>query len=283
MGVNVRKVLYGRHKWRLYLLLILILTACTPAAPQVKRIALLTSFEGRYREIGYDAIYPLRLALKDADSDVVLVTVDDGGTAESALIQARRLAADPTILAALVIGPTATQPDVLAAFGDVPVIVIGAWDATPSETVFVLASENLRSVRTSHAKTIGVAVEAAAPLTGGELFALKQYADLRPNLDGITVALSASPPDSAFTERLIASDLFVPTPGALSSITYDVGGLIQAVTQSEISRDGVKTALKTIEYTGLNGQISFTTAGWWDDAPILEYSYSNGVLTLRVP
>jgi len=256
------------------------LTACAPQPVQpVKRIALLAPFEGRYREIGYDAIYPVRLALKDANSDVVLVTADDGGTPESAAIQARRLAADPTLLAALVIGSTATQPDVLAAFGDVPVIVIGAWDATPSESVFVLASENLSAVRTSNAKTIGIAVDTTAPVTGGELFALKQYADLRPNLDGVSVALSAILADSEFSERLIASELFVPMPGALSTVMYDAGGLIHSVVTSESSRAQVLEMLKTIEYDGLNGRIAFTTEGWWDDAPVITYHYQDGVLT----
>ncbi len=262
------------------LLFILMLTACAPQPVQpVKRIALLAPFEGRYREIGYDAIYPVRLALKDANSDVVLVTADDGGTPESAAIQARRLAADPTLLAALVIGSTATQPDVLAAFGDVPVIVIGAWDATPSESVFVLASENLSAVRTSNAKTIGIAVDTTAPVTGGELFALKQYADLRPNLDGVSVALSAILADSEFSERLIASELFVPMPGALSTVMYDAGGLIHSVVTSESSRAQVLEMLKTIEYDGLNGRIAFTTEGWWDDAPVITYHYQDGVLT----
>jgi len=276
----------GLGVWGVFLFLILILTACTPQpVPPVKRIALLAPFEGRYREIGYDAIYPIRLALKEANSELVLVTADDGGTLDSAVIQARRLADDPTLLVALVIGSTATQPEVLAAFGDVPVVVIGAWDTTPSKSVFVLASEALASVKTTHTQAIGIAVDTSTPVTGGEIFALKQYPKLRPHLDGVTVALSALPADADFAARLIASDLFVPAPGALSTLAYDAGGLIHTVitTQSATTRDAVNIALKAVAFTGLNGRIAFTADGWWEDAPVITYHYADGVLTSLAP
>lgn len=262
------------------LTLLFLLTACapTPAAPPVKRVALLAPFEGRYREIGYDAIYPVRLALKDAASDIVLVTADDGGTPQAATTQARRLAADSTLLAALVIGPIATQPDVLEAFGDVPVIVIGQWNAAPSDGVYVLASEKLASLRTSDAPTLGIAVDTSSPVAGGELFALKQYPQLRRNLDGLSVILSATPPEAAFSERLIASDLFVPVAGALATVTYDAGGMIHTAVTANSTRETVRTALETLNYDGLNGRIAFTAKGWWQDAPVVEYTYANGIL-----
>lgn len=269
----------------LLLVFLLVLTACTAttAAPPVKRIALLAPFEGRYREIGYDAIYPIRLALNDAQSTLVLVTADDGGTVDSAIIQAKRLSADQTILAALVIGPIATDPAVLTAFSEMPVITVGLWNAVPAENTFILASEKLSEVRTNHAKTIGIALDTDAPVTGGELFALKQYAKLRPNLTGVTVALSAVASDVDFADRLVASDLFVPAAGALSTVAYDASGLINSVAATSSTRAEIFTALETVSYDGINGRIAFTAERWWEDAPIVEYGYENNVLTSPAP
>jgi ABC-type branched-subunit amino acid transport system substrate-binding protein len=45
-------------------LLLLFLTNCTSVAPVVK-VGLVGPFEGRHREIGYDAIYSARLAVRE--------------------------------------------------------------------------------------------------------------------------------------------------------------------------------------------------------------------------
>src|SRR5690606_19963994 len=109
------------------------------AAPPVRRIALIAPFEGAYREIGYDALYPIRLALADAGlSDVVLVSVD-AGSVDDAVTRATAIASDPTVLLALVAGPVPAEPRVLAAFADLPIIVIGDWNAAPHDRVLVMA------------------------------------------------------------------------------------------------------------------------------------------------
>ncbi|MCS7070642.1 MAG: hypothetical protein NZM00_03995, partial [Anaerolinea sp.] len=61
------------------LIAIALLTGCTvhQTAP---RIALIAPFEGRYREVGYNALYAARLALADAESGVQLLPLDDGGS-----------------------------------------------------------------------------------------------------------------------------------------------------------------------------------------------------------
>lgn len=272
----------GSHfpKFALLTLLALLLTACAPqAVPPTQRIALIVPFEGRFREVGYDALYPLKLALADADSELILMSVDDGGTPESAVVQARRAAADPTVLVAVVVGPNAAHPDVLAALGDLPTVVIGLWGAQPSESVFVLASEKLPGLWTTDTLNLNAAIDTTAPATGGELFALKQYPRLRPDADGITAALSAAPADDAFAERLVASALFVPAPGALATIAYDAGGLIHTVISPTATRQTVRDALANVEYDGLNGRIAFTADGWWEDAPMFDYTYADGVLT----
>jgi len=75
--------------------------------PTVK-IGLVAPFEGRYRYVGYDAIYAVRLALHEAnDRDglsgygVELVAYDDGADPAMAVEQAQKLDVDPAVLGAL--------------------------------------------------------------------------------------------------------------------------------------------------------------------------------------
>jgi ABC-type branched-subunit amino acid transport system substrate-binding protein len=87
---------------------VLLLTACrfpAPVQPTVK-IGLVAPFEGRYRYVGYDVIYAVRLALREANAlggvggySVELVAYDDGADPVMAVEQARKLAVDPAVVA----------------------------------------------------------------------------------------------------------------------------------------------------------------------------------------
>jgi len=93
----------------------LFLTSCSsPLArfpgtvrPTVK-IGLVAPFEGRYRYIGYEVIYGVRLALREANHaggvggyNVELVAYDDGADPTMASEQARKLAVDPEVVTAI--------------------------------------------------------------------------------------------------------------------------------------------------------------------------------------
>jgi branched-chain amino acid transport system substrate-binding protein len=72
------------------------------------KIGLVAPFEGRYRPIGYDVIYAVRLALQEANGSggvagyaVELVAYDDGAQPAMADEQARKLSVDPDVLAAV--------------------------------------------------------------------------------------------------------------------------------------------------------------------------------------
>ncbi|MEE9616367.1 MAG: ABC transporter substrate-binding protein, partial [Anaerolineae bacterium] len=100
----------------------LLLTGCQfpgTVRPTVK-IGLVAPFEGRYRYVGYDVIYAVRLALHEANAAggvgsppleggrgrvgryyVELVAYDDGADPAMAAEQARKLAADPQVVAAI--------------------------------------------------------------------------------------------------------------------------------------------------------------------------------------
>jgi len=72
------------------------------------KIGLVAPFEGRYRYVGYDVIYAVRLALREVNAaggvggyNVELVAYDDGADPAMAVEQARKLAVDPAVVAAV--------------------------------------------------------------------------------------------------------------------------------------------------------------------------------------
>ncbi|MCB8944926.1 MAG: ABC transporter substrate-binding protein [Ardenticatenaceae bacterium] len=102
-----------------FILLILLLTACTHVPPVVK-IGLVAPFEGRYREIGYDVIYSARLAVREINQAggisgyrVALVALDDGGNVELAQATAESLTLDPAVV--VVMGHWLTATTAVAA------------------------------------------------------------------------------------------------------------------------------------------------------------------------
>ncbi len=118
-------------------------SACLPDPrfPVVK-IGLIAPFEGRYRYIGYDAIYAARLAVREINAEggvaghkLALVAYDDRNDPELARSLARNLATDPDVLA--VIGhyrqkTTAAAQDVYVEH-DLPLLAVGAWPtSTPA-------------------------------------------------------------------------------------------------------------------------------------------------------
>lgn len=280
MGVNQS----GRGVPRPYLMLFLmwmayVLAACGTASPSVSYLALLAPFEGRYREVGYDLLYAARLGLADAEiTNLELLPVDDGGSVQDAVERARAMALNPDVRAVLVGGLAATSPEVLAAFDNLPVVVIGQWNAERiDDNTFILANETLSD--RFEPSTI-TSIEAAAaiantPIIGGELFGLKQFPKLREDLNDIVVITSTVPSDTVFTERFLGSDAFVPEPGLLVTLAYDAARLTAtAVGDDQPSRRVMRDRLTATDYSGLSGIIRFEN-GYWADAPIFEYTYNS--------
>lgn len=244
----------------------------------ISRIALLAPFEGRYREVGYDAYYAVKLALQDAGNNTIeLLAVGDGETAESATDRARALALDPLVKVVIVLGYPATQPEAQQALSNKPTLIVGQWGARPeTEAVFMLANatvderfggETIQDVTDIDAITI--------PILGNEVLALHQIPLLTSDTDLITVVSSASLPDPDFTERYRGSAEFVPEPGLLTTLTYDA----TQIALEAIKREGdVQETIAAIYYDGINGRIRFES-GYWADAPIHCYGYVEEQLT----
>lgn len=197
------------------------------------RIALLAPFEGRYREMGYEALYAARLALQESGrTDVELLPIDDGGTPASAVDRARALAQDPQVIGALLLGFSATEPATIDALQAIPLVELGDW-RTPTSDIMAVAQQN-------------------APFTCGELCALMQFPKLRPTLAGITVVSSAHLPDEDFKNRYLASADFAPEPRLIAMLTYDALNTL-------LDRDEVQATEQRFEFDD-DGQLKPITS-----------------------
>ena len=86
----------------------LLFVFCLRLDRPVVKFGLVAPFEGRYRPVGYDAIYAARLAVRERNAAggvggyrVELVAYDDGGDAPAAIERARQLALDPQVVAVI--------------------------------------------------------------------------------------------------------------------------------------------------------------------------------------
>ncbi|GIL12173.1 MAG: hypothetical protein BroJett038_08930 [Chloroflexota bacterium] len=258
--------------------ILLLLAACGAKPGGIIRVALLAPFEGRYREVGYQALYAARLAALDfGDASVELLAIDDGGSAASAADRARALAGDPLVKAVVALGYAAAAPETQRALGDTPMIIAGGWGARPQTNgVFMLASPQLAEMLTIGARIeVTEAARLEAPLVGGEVFALEQFIHLRPSPAEVKILSNAALPDAAFVERYRQTGLFVPHPGPLATLTYDAFGLLFMAVRSP--DENLKVTLSNITYNGYNGLIRFED-GWWQDAPLHYYIYDETCL-----
>ena len=106
--------------------------------PTVK-IGLVAPFEGRYRYVGYDVIYAVRLALREANAaggvagySVELVAYDDRADPAMAIEQAHKLAVDPAVIAAIGHFRRETTIAALDAYAEssIPLVAPAVFDAT---------------------------------------------------------------------------------------------------------------------------------------------------------
>lgn len=85
----------------------LLATACAVTRPTAK-IGLVAPFEGAHRQVGYEAIFAVRLAVREANAaggvaghTVELVALDDQGDPARAIEQAHKLSLDPQVYVVL--------------------------------------------------------------------------------------------------------------------------------------------------------------------------------------
>lgn len=209
---------------------VFLLTACSfpgSVRPTVK-IGLVAPFEGRYRYVGYDVIYAVRLALREAnaagglgDYSVELVAYDDGGVPAQAIEQAQKLDVDPAVVAAVGHFREATTAAAVEAYADagLPLLTTAMVRSSGMETTSrddVSVPGGSSHSRDDNLYRLGPAPSAVAEawrayLRGAGLERVALITDggavgaaLERRAEG--VALVVSPDDEAGREAVLASD-----------------------------------------------------------------------------
>jgi ABC-type branched-subunit amino acid transport system substrate-binding protein len=289
----------------------LCLTACVSVIRPTLKIGLVAPYEGRYRDIGYDVIYAVRLAVREANGaggvagySVEVVSLDDSGDAQMAVEQARKMATDPQVLA--VIGDWLDATTVAAApeyeMTGLPFI------ATTSSPDLPAAAFRLWLTKSSLTMAIPDALHCPAPcdtlenldwlksairhqpsaISGPPLWGQPQFAKLAEDAaEGVyVIAPAPMPADSAdptFIERYRAvSNGIEPRFNAV--LAYDAARLLFAAIEHDVranrtpTRAGVAAALSQIEFDGLSGAIRFDSDHNWAEARGWAYQWREGEL-----
>jgi ABC-type branched-subunit amino acid transport system substrate-binding protein len=285
--------------------LLLSLAACLPLARPVIKLGLVAPFEGRYRDVGYEVIYAVRLAVREANArggvaghTVELVALDDSGDPVMAVEQAHKLALDPLVVG--VVGhwldETTTAAAPAYAEAGLPLLATTAGPLPPGVFRLWPDQASLDAALPPDAERCPAPcgwIEGAAWLeslnpnalaaAGPALWAFPQFAVLAGSrAEGAYVALPAPLPsqsaDAGFAERYRALSNGV-APRASAVLAYDAANtLLAALSASDLSRPGVSAALTSVAIDGLAGEISFDQAGAWRGAKAWLYQWRAGVL-----
>jgi len=291
------------------------LVACSNTRPIIK-IGLVAPFEGRYREVGYEVIYAVRLAVREANNaggvaghSIELVALDDTGNSEMAVAQARKLALDPQIVG--VVGhwldetTLAAAPEYVAA--SLPLLATttaselepSAFRLWPNETTLQTAFAAPDTLTCfypcgSFQKLDWIyKARQSTPTTrliGPPLWAQTQFAHLMGEASEEVTVLAPAPlpadsADPTFAERYRAISNGVE-PRAYAVLAYDATHLLFAAleratqTNGTPTRAGVTAALRRMDYTGLSGAFHFDDRHQWIEARGWEYVWRNGELKL---
>ncbi|MDF1514438.1 MAG: ABC transporter substrate-binding protein [Anaerolineae bacterium] len=192
----------------LLLCIMLVAAGCgLPANPTIIKIGLVAPFEGAYRDVGYDAIYAARLAVREINTynaplgwAIELVAYDDRAEQEMAITSARNLVVDPEVVA--VIGhylpeTTFAASDIYAS-ADLSMLVIGDGPQAPG--IWHLAPDP-QEYSDRLLDTIGSSIENTAVWGEGAMaFEIRQQLSQRASIivdsDSTTVSIL---PDTIFS------------------------------------------------------------------------------------
>lgn len=264
-----------KNIWRTAVKLLVVGLLCGCAVVRTEepvRIGLLAPFEGRYREVGYAALYAVQMALQERGlvDHIELLAVDDGGSDHRAAQRARALFHDPRVIGVLALGYNATSETTQRAFDDLPVIIAGNWASQRfTELVFLALPPEFLQVLTlpSGLDVTDAArypLDDAGVLIGGDVLALDQFQALRTNLTGIVVASTSLVPDAEFRARYAQVGEFAPEPNLTATAAYDAVLILLDALPPTVTRATVLTALNAV-----------FTEGYLPDSPIYTYQYDS--------
>jgi ABC-type branched-subunit amino acid transport system substrate-binding protein len=285
--------------------------ACVPVTRPVVKIGLVAPFEGRYRDVGYEVIYAVRLAVREANAaggvagyTIELTALDDSGDPSQAVEQANKMAADPAILgvighwldattyAAAPVYATEGLPLLGTTLTDLPPGTFRLW-LTPGVIERAAAADTLCPLPCDNLEDLGWlrnarAQQPAAPVLGPPLWAQTQFVALAgPLAEGARFVAAAPYPadsaDPAFAGRYRAISNGVE-PGPNAVLAFDAANLLFAALRASAAggraptRAGMRAALSAVHYAGHSGPISFTPDGNWAEATAWIYEWQGGMV-----
>lgn len=291
-------------------------TGCLPVARPTVTIGLVAPFEGRYRDVGYEVIYAVRLAVREANAaggvagyNVALMALDDAGDADTAAEQAGKLSVAPEVVGTVghwLEGTTAAAAPVYVETG-LPMLATAAsreladgvfrlWLTREAEAAAIPAGarqcpppcdslEDLQWLFDTRSQ------DPSGNIYGPALWGQPQFAALAGEAaDGVAfVSPAPYPADSAdpsFAERYRAMSNGVE-PRANAVLAYDAARLLFAAIEASVAdegqptREGVAAALAEISIDGLSGTIAFDNGGDWIDGQGWVYRLEEGRVIRR--
>ncbi len=309
-GVNRYTGTQGMSLYLFTCLLVYLSTSCAVTRPTLT-LALVAPFEGRYREVGYEINSAVRLAIREANQNggvggysITLLALDDSGAPPAAAEQARKVSADPNVIA--VLGHWLTSPTLAAApiydENGIPFIATTAAPLPPSAFRLWLTED-------TYLNTLPDSLHCPLPcdslenldwlqsasrqppsaIVGPALWQQPQFTRLAPDrAEGVYVLAPAplpadsSDPDFAARYRAISSGV---EPRSLAVLAYDATRLVfdaiarDAKTRGSATRAGVAAALADSRFPGLSGPIRFDSNHNWVEAKGWVYQWHAGELT----
>ena len=224
-------------------LLAIFTAACNASTQPIVKIGLVAPFEGRYRSIGYEAIYAARLAIREINAKggingrrVELTALDDRGEPDKAIEAARQLVIDPQVVA--VIGhlrPDSTDAALqIYCEASLPVIAIESAMTSGCDSTFITGSAPRE--RWPEDKLI--------------------FVSNVPDPNGLAAAQD-------FVAKYNAIPIDGTRAGPIALQTYDALSLLfEAFSRAQkIDRSGVKTALSHSDFKGLGATYAFDQQG----------------------
>jgi ABC-type branched-subunit amino acid transport system substrate-binding protein len=186
----------------LFVFCVLLLASCRfpgTVRPTVK-IGLVAPFEGRYRYVGYDVIYAVRLAVRKANAaggvggySVELVAYDDEADPAMAVEQARKLTVDPEVIAAIGHFRPETTAAAIDAYAEADILLLSPGSIDPYADA--VADELLDYLEEA-------GLDRAALVTEGGPLGLALQRDAR-------VGPVVSSQDAGWLERVLASEAVI--------------------------------------------------------------------------
>jgi ABC-type branched-subunit amino acid transport system substrate-binding protein len=250
------------------------------------KIALVAPFEGRYRDVGYEVIYAVRLAVREANAgggvagySVELLALDDSGDPEMAVAQARKVAADPQVVGG--IGHWLGEATAAAApeyeREGIPLLATGYVAYLPA-SAFRLWFPESPCMRSSSS----LCTDSLAQLRLMDAEGL--LSDLPHEFWIYTPApLPADSADPSFADRYRAISSGVE-PSFNAVLAYDATRLLfDAIARDarmranrQPTRAGVAVALTQTDYSGLSGHFSFDANHNWAEVQTWIYQWREG-------